>query len=91
MRMAVRIPTNLTLPPELVAEVDALAGRRNRSRFIEDAVRVRLRRERLGTAIEKAAGAWAGRGPAEWSEPDGVAAWVRAQRAMETDAGLPGQ
>jgi predicted transcriptional regulator len=89
MRMAVRIATNLTLPPELVAEVDALAGRRNRSRFVEEAVRARLRRERLGTAIEKAAGAWAGRGPTEWGEPDGVVAWVRAQRVMETDPGPP--
>ncbi|HXR26628.1 MAG TPA: ribbon-helix-helix domain-containing protein [Candidatus Baltobacteraceae bacterium] len=85
--MPVRRATNLTLPPELVAEVDALAGQRNRSRFIEDAVRARLRRERLGAAIEQAAGAWAGRGPAEWDEPDGVGAWVRAQRAMETGSG----
>lgn len=87
MRMAVRIPTNLTLPPELVAEVDALAGRRNRSRFIEDAIRSRLRRERLGAAIEQTFGVLAGQGPAEWNEPDGVVRWVRAQRAMETDAG----
>jgi predicted transcriptional regulator len=87
MRMTVRIPTNLTLPPELVAEVDALAGRRNRSRFIEEAVRARLKRERLGAAMERAFGAWAGKGPPEWEEPDGVVRWVRAQRAMETDPG----
>ena len=87
MRMAVRIPTNLTLPQELVAEVDAVAGRRNRSRFIEDAIRARLRRERLGTAIEQTFGAWAGKGPPEWEGPDGVVRWVRAQRAMETDPG----
>ncbi|HEY7942088.1 MAG TPA: ribbon-helix-helix domain-containing protein [Candidatus Limnocylindrales bacterium] len=85
--MTVRIPTNLTLPPELVAEVDALAGRRNRSRFIEEAVRARLKRERLGAAMERAFGAWAGKGPPEWEEPDGVVRWVRAQRAMETDPG----
>ncbi len=87
MRMAVRIPTNLTLPPELVAEVDALAGRRNRSRFIEEAVRARLKRERLGATMERVFGAWAGKGPPEWEEPDGVVRWVRAQRAMETDPG----
>ncbi len=87
MRMAVRIPTNLTLPPELVAEVDALAGRRNRSRFVEDAVRARLKRERLRLAIEQTFGALEGQGPPEWDEPDGVVRWVRGQRAMETDPG----
>jgi len=90
MRMAVRIPTNLTLPADLVAEVDAVAGRRNRSRFIEDAVRTRLKRERLGLAIEQTFGAWAGKGPPEWDEPGGVVRWVRAQRAMETDPGPEG-
>ena len=37
MRMAVR--TNLMLPPELVAEVDRIAGPRNRSRYVAEAVR----------------------------------------------------
>ena len=85
----VRIPTNLTLPPELVAEVDAMAGRRNRSRFVEDAVRARLQRERLRPAIEQTFGAVDGQGPPEWDEPDGVVRWVRAQRAMETDPARP--
>ena len=87
MRMAVRIPTNLTLPADLVADIDAVAGRRNRSRFVEDAVRARLKRERLRVAIEQTFGALAGQGPPAWDEPDGVVAWVRAQRAMETDSG----
>lgn len=87
MRMAVRIPTNLTLPADLVADIDAVAGRRNRSRFVEDAVRARLKRERLRQAMEQTFGVWAGQGPPEWDEPGGVVSWVRAQRAMETDAG----
>ena len=37
-----RVPTNLTLPRSLVAEVDAVAGERGRSRFIEDATRYAL-------------------------------------------------
>lgn len=84
-----RVPTNLTLPRDLVAEVDAVAGERGRSRFIEDATRQALRRERLRLAIERTAGAWAGRDdlPPEWSTSEGVVAWVRALRAEETDAG----
>ena len=84
-----RVPTNLTLPRSLVAEVDALAGERGRSRFIEDATRAALRRERLRLAIERTAGAWVGRDdlPSEWSTSEGVVAWVRALRAEETDPG----
>jgi hypothetical protein len=37
-----RVPTNLTLPRGLVAEVDAVAGERGRSRSIEDATEVRV-------------------------------------------------
>ena len=84
-----RVPTNLTLPRSLVAEVDSVAGERGRSRFIEDATRHALRRERLRLAIERTAGAWAGRNdvPPEWSASGGVVAWVRALRAEETDSG----
>lgn len=84
-----RVPTNLTLPRDLVAEVDAVAGERGRSRFIEEATRAALRRERLRLAIERTAGAWAGRPnlPPEWATDEGVVAWVRALRAEETDPG----
>ncbi len=84
-----RVPTNLSLPRSLVAEVDALAGERGRSRFIEDATRYALRRERLRLAVARTAGAWAGRTdlPPEWATSDGVVAWVRALRAEVTDPG----
>jgi hypothetical protein len=87
-----RVPTNLSLPRDLVAEVDAVAGDRGRSRFIEDATRYALRRERLRLAIQRTAGAWAGRDdlPPEWSTSEGVVAWVRALRAEETDPGPEG-
>lgn len=87
LRMAPRIPTNLTLPRDLVAELDAVCGPRGRSAFVEEAVRHRLKRERLRSAWERAAGAWKGRGLSEWDEPDGVANWVRAIRSEVTDPG----
>lgn len=79
--------TNLSLPRDLVRELDEVAGKRNRSAFVEEAVRYRLRREKLRRAIESTAGAWKGKGPAEWDEPDGVVNWVRRLRAEETDPG----
>ncbi len=85
--MTVRIATNLSLPKDLVEELDAVAGKRNRSAFVEEALRERLRRERVHRAWEGVRGAWAGKGPPEWNEPDGVANWVRALRAEETDLG----
>lgn len=81
------MPTNLTLPRDLVEELDAVCGPRNRSAFVEEAVRARLKRERLRLAWERSAGAWKGRGLPEWDEPDGVANWVHAIRREVTDPG----
>ena len=83
--MTVRMATNLSLPRDLIHEVDEVAGPRNRSAFVEEAVRKALRREQLRVAMDKTAGAWKGRGQAEWDEPEGVVRWVRALRTEETD------
>jgi len=48
--------TNVTLPTELLREIDALAGPRGRSRFLAEAGAARLKREKLRVAIEQAAG-----------------------------------
>ena len=85
--MAVRMATNLSLPPDLVAEVDAVAGKRNRSAFVEDAVRRKLRRERLRQAIERTAGAWKAEDYPEFATSEKVVEWVRALRAEKTDPG----
>jgi metal-responsive CopG/Arc/MetJ family transcriptional regulator len=85
--MAVRMATNLSLPVDLVAEIDAVAGRRQRSAFVEEAVRKALRRERLRAAMERTAGAWRGVGPPEWATSEGVVNWVRELRAEETNPG----
>ena len=82
--MAVRIPVNLTLPEDLVADLDAMAGPRNRSAFVEDAVRYRLRREQMRRAWEDARGVLKGR--PEFSSSEAVVDWVRARRSERTDA-----
>jgi len=50
------VRTNVTLPEELVREIDRVAGRRKRSQFIVEAVRERLLR--FSEALAQAAGAW---------------------------------
>lgn len=82
-RQATLARTNVTLPAELLAEVDRFAGHRGRSRYVAEAVAQRVRRDALGAAIAESAGALRDR-PGHMS-PDEVAAWVDGLRAEETD------
>jgi hypothetical protein len=84
--MAVR--TNLMLPPELVAEVDRIAGPRNRSRYVAEAVEARLRRDHLKEVWDRSFGILKAEDHPEWATSEMVVEWVRALRAEETDPGL---
>ena len=75
--------TNLTLPRDLMAEVDALAGPRGRSRYVAEAVAQRVKRDKLGKAIRETAGIMVGK--PGWMSPDEVVAWVDFLRSEETD------
>ncbi len=77
-------PVVLTLPPDLLAEVDALAGARGRSRFIEEATRAALRRERLRAMHRTVAGALRAEDYPEWATDEDVVAWVQRSRAEES-------
>jgi len=83
--MAVR--TNLMLPPELVAEVDRIAGPRNRSRYVAEAVQARLRRDHLKEVWDRSFGILKTENHPEWATSEMVVEWVRALRAEETDPG----
>lgn len=83
--MAVR--TNLLLPEDLVAEVDRVAGPRNRSRYVAEAVRARLKRDLLRAAVKATAGAWRAEEYPEFATSEMVVEWVRARRAEVTDPG----
>jgi metal-responsive CopG/Arc/MetJ family transcriptional regulator len=87
--MAVRSPTNLSLPRDLVDEVDEVAGRRNRSAFVEEAIRKALKRERLRIGMERARGIMTREEYPEFATSEQVVEWVREQRAMETHV-IPG-
>lgn len=75
--------TNLTLPEELLRQVDEMAGPRGRSRYVAEAVAQRVKRDRLGKAIRDTAGIMVG--TPGWMSPDEVLQWVRDLREEETD------
>jgi len=85
VRMSVR--TNLMLPPELVAEVDRIAGPRNRSRYVAEAVKTRLRRDHLKEVWDRSFGILKVEDYPYWATSDMVVEWVRALRAEETNSG----
>jgi hypothetical protein len=54
------VRTNITLPEETLALVDAVAGPRGRSRYIADVVHRQVRRDNARMVVERLAGALKG-------------------------------
>ena len=75
--------TNVTLPEELLHEVDELAGHRGRSQFVADAVTAKVKRERLRRALDAARGSWVG--TPTYLTPDEAYRWVRSMRDEDDD------
>jgi metal-responsive CopG/Arc/MetJ family transcriptional regulator len=73
--------TNLTIPEELLAQVDELAGPRGRSQFVAEAVAAKVKRERLRKALDEARGSWIG--TASYMTPDEAYRWIRSMRDEE--------
>lgn len=71
---------HLILSEDLVNRIDKVVGKRKRSRFVEEAVREKLRKETLIAAVEQTAGVLAKGDRSEWATPEGTAAWVRDTR-----------
>jgi metal-responsive CopG/Arc/MetJ family transcriptional regulator len=59
--MTTLIRTNVTLPEDLLEQVDELAGARGRSRYIVAALTKAVRRDRQQRAFAAAAGAMVGK------------------------------
>jgi hypothetical protein len=68
---------HITLPDEIVADLDRRVGPRRRSGFIVHAVRAALENEHRWELVESAVGSIDSEGH-EWDEDP--AAWVRASR-----------
>jgi metal-responsive CopG/Arc/MetJ family transcriptional regulator len=78
---------HIVLPEELLERVDRVAGKRRRSRFVEEAVREKLARQALAASLEAGAGILDRADYPEWSSPENTSRWVSALR--EADRRLP--
>ena len=79
--------THISLPEELVRQIDEIAGPRNRSAFIEEAVRRKLLNERQKRAIAMLA-----EGPGldpkdypHWATPELTSQWVHDMRQADNE------
>lgn len=71
---------HVVMPAELIAEVDGQVGPRGRSRYIQEAVEEKLRREKLLKSLDEMAGSLAGYDIPGWESSAAAAEWVRALR-----------
>jgi len=81
------VRTHIVVPGELIQAVDRVAGKRRRSRFVEEAIREKLSRQLLSAALAATAGALSPADYPEWDAPEKVSAWVKVGR-QEDDARL---
>ncbi len=72
--------THVILPDDLVKAVDNEASKGKRSQFIEEAVREKLRKDALLSALRRTAGTISAKDHPEWDTPEDVASWVRNLR-----------
>jgi predicted transcriptional regulator len=79
------VRAHVVLPEELLAEVDRLAGKRKRSRFVEEAVREKLTLERQRKALRESAGILNAADYPEWQTPEMISEWVRNLRQLDNE------
>lgn len=70
--------THITLPNDVLTDLDRLVEKRSRSRFIAEALRNALLIARQKEALRNAAGSWKDKDHPELKE--GSAAWVKKLR-----------
>ena len=75
--------THVVLPEDVVKTIDALVGRRARSRFLTEAAEEELRRVRQRAALEKVAGSLRNVDVPGWESPEAASEWVRQGRQSE--------
>jgi hypothetical protein len=76
------VRTNVTLPAELLREIDEMAGPRGRSAYVAEAVERRLKRDRMRKVFDETYGA--ARDHSQWKDADEVYRWVRSLREDTT-------
>ncbi|HHT9125043.1 MAG TPA: hypothetical protein ACFYD6_04410 [Candidatus Brocadiia bacterium] len=74
--------TRIIIPEDLVQSIDALVGKRKRSKFITEAAKKELSRLRLLRALDKAKGTWLDKDHPELVRKGGTYKWVRDLRKI---------
>ena len=77
------IRTHVVLPEELVQALNEVVGKGKKNHFIEQAIREKLRRETVLSAIKMTAGVLSAEDHPEWTTGNDVAAWVRESRMLD--------
>ena len=72
------VRATVTLPDDLLADVDLLAGKGGRSAFVTEALEVKVKRERLGRVLDETRGAL--KDSPSWRTADEAYRWVRELR-----------
>lgn len=70
------VRAHIAISPDLIEEVDRLVGPRRRSQFFVDAVKEKIRRERLLAAANRAAGTLADVDVPGWGTSEEAREWV---------------
>jgi metal-responsive CopG/Arc/MetJ family transcriptional regulator len=78
--------THVVMSDELLAEIDKIAGKRGRSRFLEEAAAEKLERLALTEAIDGSVGIVRGSSYSHWRDRSTTASWVRKTRRTESRA-----
>ena len=71
------VRTNVTLPAELLHQIDEIAGPRGRSQYVAEALARQVKRDRLKKALDETAGVLIG-----------TAEWMNDEQALEFAKGL---
>lgn len=78
--------THVLLDDEVLAAIDAIAGKRGRSRFLEEAAREKLQRLELEAALNETAGIASEEAYPHWRTRESVAEWVSSIRRDGEDS-----
>ena len=78
--------THVVMSDELLAAIDEVAGKRGRSRFLEQAAAEKLERLALIEAVGATAGIARGSAYSHWRDRDAAATWVWKTRRTEPHA-----
>lgn len=79
------VRTHVMLPRAAVEDIDRLVGHRRRSQFVAEAVKEKLRREKLLAALDATAGILEDVDIPHWETPERTSAWVRGLRQEDDE------